>query len=133
MRLHVFQRKSGDCPDLVFQRLVLGEKCRALFAEEREADSRGVRLDLEDVDRMDKFVLADKVDFILALAVPPTSDARIGRLFRKLLAEVALEGEAGKGVEVPPDERLERPKNFMTLLTQMLLTALLEDGNSIAD
>ena len=67
----------------------------------READSRGVRLDLEDVDRMDKLVLADKVDFVLALAVPPSSDARIGRLFgkpvegRRILSEGVEGGKVG--------------------------------------
>ena len=53
-----------------------------------------------------QFVLGHNVDFILALAVPPSADARVGLAFDQHTPEIAFEHQTAERLVVPVDDRL---------------------------
>lgn len=62
---------------------------------------------LVEVKRPGRFVLADKVDFVLPLSVPPSAHARVALLLRKLPFEVPFKGTSRENVEIFGHKRLK--------------------------
>ena len=83
---------------------ILDKEIRHLRLERRRTESRRVRLDLEEVKSPRQLVLANEVNLVLALPVPPTADSRIPPLLQKPRPEIPFEGVPGKRVKVAVDD-----------------------------
>ena len=92
---------------------VLLEEGLRLGLKRMDIEPSGVALDFVEVEPVVEDILADEVDFVLALSIPPATHLRVGGLFRELPAEIPFEVIAGECVDVAPRERtklLETPK-----------------------
>ena len=69
-----------------------------------KVDPRGIALDFKEIQAVAQLVFADQVDLVLAFAIPPGSDLRVASLLDELLAEVALQREAGKRLVIAPQD-----------------------------
>ena len=108
--LHVGERKPATVACKVSKFGVLRVERLRLGFEGGEVDASQVSLNFIEVKPPVDGVLADEVDFILTLPVPPSADVCIGGILAELPEEVALERVAGKGIEVACRESLEFPE-----------------------
>ena len=91
---------------LALVRVLEKERLR-LFFESIEIYAPSIALDLEEINALFELVLADKVNLVLALSVPPAAQAGITPLFNELLPEIPFEGMSRKDLVIAFDKPLQ--------------------------
>ena len=117
--LHI---REGQTPAVHFPILELG-----ILRKERGdlclkiglAQADGIDLHLVEVQKPRKLVLADEIDLILALPVPPAANAGIAMLFQELRLEISLQRDSREHIKVSFDDSDQLVEHL--LLDQVLV------------